>query len=182
MVLFGSGGHSTEMLMLLRNANIASRLHNNDVDSLTCVISSDDDLIEHKIFRKLFHNETNSKVKTIRVERARKVGQSYITSLWTTLRSIYDSVDIIRKHKPHLCITNGPSISVTTSLAIRIYNLMTLFRYQCEVVYVESLCRTKTLSMSGKIINYLRLADRFYVQWPHLASRYNRVLFKGVLV
>lgn len=38
-----------------------------------------------------------------------------------------------------------------------------------RVVFVESLCRVQSLSLTGRILYYL--ADRFVVQWPGLVDR-----------
>jgi len=118
----------------------------------------------------------------IKTKRSRRIGQSYLSAVWTTLTGILSSISIIISHRPQICLTNGPAISVTTCIAIRCLNLLTLFRYKCQIIYVESFCQTRTLSLSGKIIYYIRLADQFYVRWPTLADRYHRSLYKGILV
>ena len=38
------------------------------------------------------------------------------------------------------------------------------------IVYVESIARVSSLSLSGKIL--IRFADQFLVQWPQLAERH----------
>ena len=45
------------------------------------------------------------------------------------------------------------------------------------LVFVESFCRVKSLSLSGRLL-YL-LVDRFVVQWPQLAERYPRAEYLG---
>lgn len=42
------------------------------------------------------------------VPRSREVGQSYITSVWTTLYSIFYSLALVWKISPKLVIANGP--------------------------------------------------------------------------
>ena len=41
-------------------------------------------------------------------------------------------------------------------------------------IFVETITRTDRLSTTGKIVYYLRLSDRFFVQWPDLQIRYPR--------
>lgn len=182
MVLFGSGGHSSEMLMLIRNAKLTDRLNLKELEKLTCVISDDDNLIEEKLKQEFRRSRSQHKLDTYRLERARRVGQSYLTAVWTTFTGILSSIHMIVSQRPHICLTNGPAISVTTSLAIRCMNVLTFFRYKCEIIYVESFCRTRSLSLSGKIIYHLRLADQFYVQWPALKDTYHRAIYRGILV
>lgn len=183
MVLFGSGGHSAEMLMLLQNAKLPEKLSLEQINKLTCVLSEDDQLIEDKILQEFANCKSKNKVETVRLRRARKVGQSYLTSIWTTLTGILSSVSLILSHRPHLCLTNGPAISVIVSTAIRCLQIITLGTcYSCEIIYVESFCRTKTLSLAGRIIYHLRLANQFFVQSPALADIYSRSLYKGIIV
>ena len=47
----------------------------------------------------------------------------------------------------------------------------------CKIVFVESLCRVKTLSLTGKILQFL--ADEVLVQWEDLASKYPRTKYIG---
>ena len=47
----------------------------------------------------------------------------------------------------------------------------------CKIVFVESLCRVQTLSLTGKILQYF--ADEVLVQWPDLALKYPRTKYIG---
>lgn len=49
-----------------------------------------------------------------------------------------------------------------------------------KIVYVESICRVKTMSLSGKIV--YQIADRFVVQWSLLKEKYPRAKYMGILV
>lgn len=182
MFLFGSGGHSSEMLLLIKNAQIKSKVDSGLINKVICVISEDDRLIKCKIDN-VFDDEIERHVDIVTLRRARKVGQSYLTSIYTTLISILHSINLVSQHKPNLCLTNGPALGLTITLAIRIMQLLTLgTRYTCDIIYIESFCRTKTLSLTGKLIYHLRLADKFFVQWPKLSDLYPRSIFKGLLV
>ena len=50
-----------------------------------------------------------------------------------------------------------------------------------RVVYVESIARVATLSLTGKILYKARLADGFFVQWPKLTAAYPRAEYAGRL-
>jgi beta-1,4-N-acetylglucosaminyltransferase len=56
-----------------------------------------------------------------------------------------------------------------------------LFRWRTRIVYVESIARVASLSLSGKILYHMRMADRFFVQWPALQTRYPRSMCCGRL-
>lgn len=41
-------------------------------------------------------------------------------------------------------------------------------------IYIETITRSTQLSMTGKLVYHLRLADVFFVQWPELKAQYPR--------
>lgn len=171
MFLFGSGGHSAEMLMLVENSGVV-----NKVDNITCIVSSDDNLIGTKLTK-----IKNSQL--LKLARGRRVGQSLLTSIITIILSFFHAIFIVINHRPQIFLTNGPAIGLIMTLAIRCLQVITIgFCYQCRITYIESFCRTRTLSLTGKLIYQLRLANRFYVQWPYLKIRYPRAEYAGILV
>lgn len=181
MILFGSGGHSTEMLMLIQNAKLAEKVKRREVGRVVCVISEDDIFAEDKINTEF--GRCKQWVEITRIKRSRRVGQSYLTAIWTTIIGVLQSLHIIFKYKPKICLTNGPAISVSISVAIQCLQKITFGKlFKCKIIYIESFCRTKTLSLSGKLIYHLRLASEFYVQWQDLSILYPRANYKGLLV
>ena len=59
-------------------------------------------------------------------------------------------------------------------------NLITLNRV--TVVFVESICRTESLSLLGKILYKFNIADLFFVQWEKLKQMYPNSIFLGRIV
>jgi beta-1,4-N-acetylglucosaminyltransferase len=58
---------------------------------------------------------------------------------------------------------------VIVALAVNAMRLLSLGLVpEMTIVYVESVARVKSLSLSGKIMRYL--ADQFVVQWPDLLT------------
>jgi beta-1,4-N-acetylglucosaminyltransferase len=53
--------------------------------------------------------------------------------------------------------------------------------FDCRIVYVESIARVRKLSLSGKILYYSRMVDRFLVQWPELQVRFPCSIYAGRL-
>ena len=46
-----------------------------------------------------------------------------------------------------------------------------------DIVFVESFCRVKKLSLTGRILYFF--ADKFIVQWPDLVNKYPRAEYLG---
>lgn len=68
---------------------------------------------------------------------------------------------ILRQESPEVILSTGSQVAIPFFLAARVLGIHTIF--------VESVCRTETLSVTGRITYYL--ADEFYVQWPELAEK-----------
>ena len=52
----------------------------------------------------------------------------------------------------------------------------------CRVVFVESIARIDDLSLTGKLLHGLRIADAVCVQWPKLSCKYKRVRDIGFII
>jgi beta-1,4-N-acetylglucosaminyltransferase len=50
-----------------------------------------------------------------------------------------------------------------------------------KIIYVESIARTRKLSLSGLILYHLRLADVLFVQWKELQAKFPRTKYVGRL-
>lgn len=82
-------------------------------------------------------------------------------------------------NKPHLVLLNGPGTCCIITLWFKIIDML-LFFTSSNIIYVESLARINTLSMTGKIL-YL-FADEFVVQWEELIQVAPRAKYFGILV
>ncbi|XP_014789652.1 UDP-N-acetylglucosamine transferase subunit ALG14 homolog isoform X2 [Octopus bimaculoides] len=78
--------------------------------------------------------------------------------------------------KAILC--NGPGICVPIVFVGLI--LKYLFLMDVTIVYVESVCRVKTLSLSAQLL--YPFIDHLLVQWPQLKERYSGADFLGRLI
>ncbi len=101
------------------------------------------------------------------IPRAREVGQSWISSAWTTLVSLAASYKLLLAEDPQLVLVNGPGTCVPVCLGAWL-NSRLLHLGPVKIVFVESVCRVKTPSLTGKIL--APFADEFLVQWPELAG------------
>ncbi|TPP59429.1 Asparagine-linked glycosylation 14 [Fasciola gigantica] len=114
----------------------------------------------------------------VRIPRAREVKQSYVTSIFTTVRSTISSISLVFHTCPRLILCNGPGTCIPVCFAAVLARVL-LFR-QTLIVFVESVCRTRTLSLTGKILYYSRCAD-VIVQWPQLHAAYPDTVYLGLL-
>lgn len=79
-----------------------------------------------------------------------------------------------------LLITFNPKVVVTTGAhtgGITCFIAKLLFK---KVIYIESLAKVKTLSMTGKVM--YPFVDKFYVQWEELAEKYPKAEYLGRLI
>lgn len=79
---------------------------------------------------------------------------------------------LLRRERPDAILSTGAGLAVPFFTAARILGIRT--------VYVESVTRTESLSLSGRIV--YPLADRFFVQWPAVAERFKRARYEGAVL
>jgi beta-1,4-N-acetylglucosaminyltransferase len=76
----------------------------------------------------------------------------------------------VRSERPDVILSTGAALAVPFFLAGKLFG--------ARLVYVESLTRTTSLSLSGRLVR--PLADAFFVQWPELAR--GKARFTGRLL
>lgn len=170
MVLLGSGGHTGEMLRVLDQWEHLERF------KIHFVISSGDETSLQKIKHASTKLTDNCTVDTI--HRARDVGHGKLSATINTVISFFDCIQLVWKLNPDVFLSNGPGTAIPLAYSSFIMKFLGLGN--TTIVYVESLARVKSLSLTGKLI--LPIANRILVQWPELAKRYPRCEYKGILV
>ncbi|KXJ10737.1 UDP-N-acetylglucosamine transferase subunit ALG14 homolog [Exaiptasia diaphana] len=183
LIVAGSGGHTTEMLRLMSGLSVMyyPRIY---------VVADTDKMSKEKI--ETFENEnklqkadkelkdysTTAYYKIFTVPRSREVRQSWLTTVITTLKATIASFPLIFTHKPEMVIVNGPGTCIPVCAVALIMKIIGV--QDTTIVYVESMCRVETLSLSGLILYYF--ADHFFVQWQKLQERYPKAIYLGRLV
>ncbi|XP_074859049.1 UDP-N-acetylglucosamine transferase subunit ALG14 [Carettochelys insculpta] len=174
LVVAGSGGHTTEILRLLGSLSQSySPRH--------YIFADSDKMSENKILsfeQKRAETFTNSQFSLNRIPRCREVQQSWSSSVLTTLYSILYSFPLTFRLKPDLILCNGPGTCVPVCISALLLQILALKKV--IIVYVESICRVETLSLSGKILYYF--SDYFIVQWPALKKKYPNSVYLGRIV
>lgn len=158
MVFFGSGGHTMEMIRLLTRLNtnhykpVCFAIGHTDISSIEKVRSSGIALEKYAAWLRIYRN--------------REVKQSWISTFFTTIWSLIQGFYVIFRHRPQLLLCNGPGTCL--SLCYSAFLLRVLGIGTTRIVFIESFCRVRSLSLTGKLL--LPIADKFIVQWPELTS------------
>lgn len=187
LVVIGSGGHTAEMVHILRSF-LSDEKKTKKRDDFSNVFPKREYIFAvsdrtsvakiERFEREEVQGGTNGEYRNHFVPRAREVGQSYFTSVFTTLLAFWHSWRVYWKTKPDAILTNGPGTCVPVILACF---LGKVFGYNsaCKVMYVESVARTRRMSLSGRLCYGLRLADVVFVMWPELKEKYPRSRYCG---
>mmetsp|Transcript_21711 Transcript_21711/g.59504 ORF Transcript_21711/g.59504 Transcript_21711/m.59504 type:complete len:203 (-) Transcript_21711:81-689(-) len=166
LVVLGSGGHTTEMLSMM------SALPDANFSNTTFLIADTDKMSENKL-RSMYPSPS-----IVRTPRAREVGQSWLTSVLTTSVALLHAVSIVWSLKPDLVLANGPGTCVPIAYIAWVLKLLTV--KECRIVFVESIARVHSLSLSGKLL--YPIADKFLVQWEGLSKKYPRARHVGFVI
>ena len=164
LTVLGSGGHTTEMVRLIQGLDCSSfqviHVLVADQDTLSTIQA---DVLKDKGFPIQVH----------KITRSRSVGQSFVSAVPSTLVSFIDSLLIVFQNNPSLVLVNGPGTCLPVCLAAKLISRST-------VVFIESICRVSSLSLTGTILYYF--VDHFLIQWPTLLSKYPKAKYTGILV
>ncbi|XP_071732381.1 UDP-N-acetylglucosamine transferase subunit ALG14-like [Rutidosis leptorrhynchoides] len=180
LVVLGSGGHTAEMLNLLsiiQKDRFAPRFY---------IAASTDDMSLQKarVFEETLDDEVSLQgsicTQFMQIYRSREVGQSYITSIGTTLYALIHALWLMLKTRPQVIMCNGPGTCIPICAIAFVFKVLGI-RWS-YIFYVESIARVKRLSLSGLLLYKLRMADQLYVQWPQLQKQYPRAHYVGRLM
>lgn len=170
IIVLGSGGHTAEMLTLTRSL---------DPDRYTpriYVVADTDKMSMNKVIEK---EDSSEDYRIIRVPRSREVLQSYSSAVLSTIYAIWVCFPLVWREKPDLVLTNGPGTCVPIIVVTALFRLLG-FNSDVKMVFVESFCRVKTISLSGKILQWF--VDLFVVQWPGLETKAKEAKYIGKLM
>jgi beta-1,4-N-acetylglucosaminyltransferase len=170
LIVFGSGGHTAEMLQLIPS------LSSDRFGPFSYIISRTDSTSEKRakssgVVPASAHFET--------IPRSREVGQSYFTAFFMTLWAIAVAFELMWRLKPRLILVNGPGTCLPICIAAVVLRWVRLS--STKIVFIESACRVQSLSATGKILYHGRLADSIMVQWRVLMEKYPRAECVGLL-
>jgi beta-1,4-N-acetylglucosaminyltransferase len=93
-------------------------------------------------------------------------------NLWTLARNALLAWRVVRRLRPAVVLTTGAATAVPFAWVGRLTG--------ARVVYVESVTRIESLSLSCRLI--APVADRLYVQWPELRESAPRARYVGTVL
>ncbi|KAG5565179.1 hypothetical protein RHGRI_001170 [Rhododendron griersonianum] len=199
LIVLGSGGHTAEML------NLLSVLHTDSFTPRLYIAAATDNMslqkarlfessVIDKVFRmaalkyKLLRVSATLLYKTgvlenaqfMQIYRSREVGQSYLTSIGTTVMAIAHALWLMIKIRPQVILCNGPGTCLPLCVIAFFFKVVGI-RWS-STFYVESIARVRRLSLTGLLLYELHMADKFFVQWPQLQRKYPRAHYVGCLM
>jgi beta-1,4-N-acetylglucosaminyltransferase len=154
LVVLGEGGHTKEMLALVD-------MLGEDYEYCYLVVE-DDPLSESKIRRT---------GPVFRVRRPRDKEHHLLGDALKTLHSAWQTCRILRRARPDVILSSGPSVAVPACILGRVLGR--------RVIFVETGSRVTALSMTGRIV--YPFCHLFFVQWPDLVKRYRKATYAGRL-
>ncbi|KDO24104.1 hypothetical protein SPRG_10891 [Saprolegnia parasitica CBS 223.65] len=168
LVVLGSGGHTTEMLALIK------RLSPTRYAPLAYVVAATD----HTSREKAIAERQASPDAFFEIPRSREVGQSWVTTIFSTAKAFVHCMQIVFRYQPDLLLCNGPGTCIPLCAAVLLLRFFGL-RTDAKILFCESFARVQRLSLSGKLLYYV--ADEFVVHWPQLQAQYKASRYLGVL-
>ncbi|KAJ2236013.1 UDP-N-acetylglucosamine transferase subunit, partial [Coemansia sp. RSA 485] len=166
-------GHTAEMIRLLQGVDLDRYNQRLYIVGETDLLSLDQiGSLEAK------RDHTAEEYMVSRIPRSREVGQSWSSSVFSSLRCLFSVCQAVFQHSPDAVLCNGPGNCVLVCAAALIPRFLGI--KWISIIYVESFARVRSLSLSGKLV-YL-MADRFVVQWPSLLEKYPSAEFIPHLV
>lgn len=162
LIVLGSGGHTAEMMLVVNN------LQTEAYSPRLYVVANTDRISKEKV--KQFE-KSSSDHEVFEITRSREVKQSFLTAIFTTFLAFLNCFPLIWREMPDLVLCNGPGTCIPVCVAAFILRFIGRIP-NCKIVYVESFCRVKTLSLSGKILK--PFVDMFVVQWEDLVDEKTR--------
>eukprot|EP00953_Heterococcus_sp_UTEX-ZZ885_P032860 17136-Heterococcus_DN1.PRE.8 len=143
-VVLGSGGHTSEMLQLLQTLPLDT------YGPLHYIIAATD---TSSLSRIPEAQRSSGLCHVYTLPRSREVGQSWLSTVWTSLLAVRSAAVLVWKLSPDLLLVNGP---------------VQLPLISCAAVAAAVGC--------GHLESY-----RFIVHWPELLLQYPRAEYLGQL-
>ncbi|KAF2314661.1 hypothetical protein GH714_028331 [Hevea brasiliensis] len=125
LIVLGSGGHTAEMI------NVLSALQKDRFMPRVYVAAATDNMSLQKarVLEDSLVDMNGGKVvsaKFMQIYRSREVGQSYITSIGTTLIAIAHALWLMIKIRPQVILCNGPGTCVPLCVIAFLFKLCNL--------------------------------------------------------
>ncbi|KAI5187602.1 beta-1,4-N-acetylglucosaminyltransferase [Nematocida homosporus] len=159
-VVLGGGGHTQEMLEVLKVAPF-------ELERLNVIVSAGDT----QSVAKLNRAGISKQIVVYEIPRPNEVLQGY--SVVRIIKSLFVSFRVVLGISGEFLLCNGPGLCVPVCWLHR------LMKPRTPIWYIESLTRLKTLSLTGKLVQWI--SSVFIVQSLQLArSQWPRRVYHPV--
>ncbi|XP_070016892.1 uncharacterized protein LOC107784209 [Nicotiana tabacum] len=180
LIVLGSGGHTAEMLNLLNVLQMERFKPRFYIAAATDNMSLQKARVYEDSLLDKAGVDAVGRAEFMQIYRSREVGQSYITSIGTTLIAIAHALWLMIKIRPKVILCNGPGTCVPLCVIAFFFKVLGI-RWS-SVFYVESIARVRKLSLSGLLLYKLHMVDQLFVQWPKLKEKHPRAHYVGCLM
>ncbi|ROW06849.1 hypothetical protein VMCG_03967 [Cytospora schulzeri] len=180
LYVMGSGGHSTEMFSLIQlSFGVNHNQHRRYIIARGDEHSQNRKEDVESAFQESCPDGSAGTHDAFIVTRARGVGQSYFTSVYSSLecaRDILDALTTVPAQRigqpnaagfkfPHVIVTNGPGTGFVVGLMAHILKMLYLVpQDRLKIIFVETWARTHSLGVTGKLFYWTGITDLFVVQ------------------
>lgn len=162
-VVLGSGGHTSEMLRSLETIPSSFWAGNRPF-----YVVSATDTHSRGLAQQFEQRHFQRHAETYVIPRAREVGQSYFTSIFTTLKATLAALSIVYRERPQVVLTNGPGVCVPVVVDAVLLAACFPWRFsRPAVVYLESFTCISHASLTGRLLAPW-FTDVFTVHWRKL--------------
>lgn len=103
---------------------------------------------------------TYESIRTRDLDEPKYLIDSIDTNPWRMLKAFYRIGRILLKERPNVVVSTGSEIAIPAFVWARVLG--------AETIYIESWCRVRALSKTGKAV--YPFSDLFLVQWPELVD------------
>ena len=152
LVILGEGGHTTEMIKLVELLG--------PTYDYSYLMAAHDRISEGKI-------KIAGPIYRISLPRGKYTG--LLATLKLSFLCSVQGLSVLLQVRPKAILSAGAGIAVPISVFGRLLGV--------KVIHVESACRIRTLSLTGKIM--YRVAHLFFVQWELLKKKYPKAIYAG---
>lgn len=116
---------------------------------------------------------TNKLKEKYNVKYLKYGSRQYIFSyFFIFIYNLLKSIGLVLMFNPRVIVTTGAHTGGIVCFIAKLFGK--------KVVYIESMAKVNTLSMTGKFM-YL-FADKFFVQWEELEEKYKKAEYLGRLI
>ncbi|KAL3142912.1 hypothetical protein ABBQ38_003199 [Trebouxia sp. C0009 RCD-2024] len=115
MVVLGSGGHTAEMLALTRQLDKSRFQPRCYVVAATDALGPAKAAASEQVEDDAEHSVRKWSVRSL--PRSREVGQSYVTSVWSTFKATGAAIKVVWQETPQVVLVNGPGTCIPICVA-----------------------------------------------------------------